>query len=405
MEEVFKTNVIPTVYRPDIVKSEGKPTLSFKEVKESLIKFLMRAGIPFADSQSLPILNSYKSKVTEEQFEINNGSYPVSCKLLDISVDGKPVYIVVLPKSYMDLDNRQKNKLTLVRQRYKIVIFEESDWKQIGLDISEKEWLKPLSKATMKAWSRKLFEKISELGESVDSKYNLNDLYSRIEINTSKDETITSRINKLRQENLKLKRNLYLKHIEDNFKVVEDQLSVLDELTFLSQDSAEFIEQTIDTSIEDILTRIDPKKSKYKDYFRLDSGKIDYTNKDKLCEFVTTELSKIKPSLELTNHGYGIIEVRNKKTFQVVTLCLAPTKTKNIPSIKIPEQTVKKLKNNLVYNLVLQFNKNTSKIDRIIGDVTLLTNYSNLFSFEPSRRLRVYDSKVVELYSLWLPKI
>ena len=63
---MLDTNSFLSVDRPDIAK-ESKACLTFKEVRDSLFKFLMQAGIPFSGHEYLPIYTEHKIHLRKDE--------------------------------------------------------------------------------------------------------------------------------------------------------------------------------------------------------------------------------------------------------------------------------------------------------------------------------------------------
>lgn len=391
-----------TLDRPDVIKEESKPELTFKEVKDSLFKFLMLADIPFVDAERLTLASEYKSKSTEDTFLIRSGLYyTTTCKLKDLTVDGQSVHIIIIPDSYESLEYRQRNKIMALKKQHHIVIFDIADYKAIGLDISGKEWLKPLTKSMLKLWAKKLFEKISKLGKNVKSKYTLNDVYKNIEANTAAQENKISRINSLEKENLALKQQLRSLLIKEHFSIKESNAVILESLSSINKMATLWIESIVNLILIDILEQVDLRQNKYKDLFRLKNGKIQTSNKDMLCEFLQSELSRRRPNLSVSYLGHGILLIKDSKTFEKLVLNITTTTANINPVVTLSKDLVSKLPSGLIYNLVLQFSNTQSKISRMIGDIILVSNYGELFKYDLNHRLQVYDSKVNKKYSLW----
>lgn len=397
--DTLKAHSIPTADRPDVSRKESKPKLTFKEVKDCLFKFLMQAGVKFTDPEILTISAPYKP-TEEEEFNLERGYYTSCCRLMNIKVDKKPVHIIVLSEKYDELENRQKNKILFLKKTHKIVIFDAKDWKDIGLNISDREWLSPLTKGQMKTWARKLFNKIGDLGK-VESDLTLNDLYEAIEKNTSPQLSRVSRINALEKEVLILKQSLRKKTISDSFVLKESHDRIIELLSLINEANSVWIEETVSFITQDILSSIDLRQNKYKDSFRLKNGKINPADKDKLTGLITLELERRKPNLSVTNLGYGLLEIQNKKTFQVVTVAIVPSVTSKIGVIELKPEAVKQLKTPLVFTLGLHFNQSNYKIDNITGDVIAVSHCANFFKYDKDYRLPVFDSTQHKNYSLW----
>lgn len=402
--ETIKSSLTPTVDRPDIAKTDSKPELTFKEVKDSLFKFLMQAGIEFSDPERISLKTSVTDATTGEVINVDSIQYTTTCRLLDVFVDDKPVYVVVLPADYMDLTKRHRNKLSGLKKQYKIVTFDSQDLHKIRLDISGKQWLKPLTKRMLKAWAKQLYNKISSLKGTVTSKKSLNDIYETIERNTTGQTKKKSLISNLEAENIDLRTRLRSRTIGDCFQLEEEHQKIIDSLVCINDSSTEWIEKLISFILEEIVLTLDIKNKDHKEFFCGNSKGVSFVNKNKVCEYVVRELKRKKQNLNVTDLGYGMLQVQNIKTFQVVTLLFNPTKSKKNNAICVNNNLVTKVDGPLVHALTLHFTTQQSKIYRIVGEVLLLTNYTGSFNFTKKFRLPVYDSKLHKYqYKLWSP--
>lgn len=389
------------VERPDVVKDGSKPSITFKETRDCLFKFFILSGIPFVESEKLVM--PAKMDKDDPDFVLNEGIfYRPTAKLSGIEINKKPIYIFIVPEDYDKLDERVRKKLILFGSSNNIIIFDKYDCKTIGLDISgTKSWHRPLTKTILKVWAKKLFQKIYELRGEVRSKYTLNDIYNNIEMYTNSETNQASLINLMKEQTSGLKKKLRLAAIKENFQVTESHSCILDEFNSLGNLSCQFIEELVSFIITDIVEYIDLRQTKYKDAFRLKNGTISISSKDSLGTLIQKELTKKRPNLSVSYLGHGLLEVKNQKTFQVVTLYLQPALTSKRGKIKIPKTTITSLNSRLVFTILLQFNSTTSKLNRVLGELLLISNYKELFTYDASHRLQIYDSYIDKNYSLW----
>lgn len=391
-----------SIDRPDSIKRGFKSALSFKEVKDCIFKFLMQSELSFTEGEKLSIPVEMRSKRTDDTILLQNSNYYTStCRLNDIKIDNRNLYLLVVPTEYGRMESRQRNKIVALRCHYNIIIFDQADWEDVGLDISDKQWLKPLTRVMLRSLAKKLFEKIKELEGTITSKVTLNDVYKNIDTNTSTQSNQSSLINNLKDEVLGLKKRLRVYKIKENFKVSKNQENIVKELMLVSPLSVRWVEDTINNILNEVLRKIDLRQNLYKDLFRLKNGKVLVSNKDKLCEYITSILIKKRPNLDTQYLGNGFIEIQSKKTLQSLTLYMFPTTTEKIPVFEFSGEVIKKLKNRLVFTLVLNFLGTTSKVSRILGEIILLSHYEGTFKYSKEYRLRVFDSKVNNEYSLW----
>lgn len=389
------------IERPDVVKNEAKPSITFKETRDSLFKFLILSGIPFIESDKLTL--PAKDLGDETEVILNQGIfYRPTAKLIGIEVNKKPIYLFIVPEDYDKLDQRIRKKLILFGSQHNIVIFDKYDCKSVGLDVSgTKPWHKPLTKTILRGWAKKLFQKIGELKGEVTSKYNLNDIYSNIDLHCSSQSSKTSLINTMRDEVSILRKKLRLASIKEYFEVKPSHLGILNEMENINNLSSVFIEELVSFILSDIVQYIDLRQTKYKDIFRQKNGSIVITNKDTFGSFIQRELSKKRPNLEVSYLGHGLLEIKNDKTFQVVTLYINPSLSPKKTKIKLPKTIIPNIKTRLVFGLLLHFNESISKINKVIGEVLLISNYKDLLEYDSDCKLQLYDSSINEKYTLW----
>jgi hypothetical protein len=328
-----------SVDRPDVTKSAAKPELSFKEVKDSLFKFLMQAGVPFSEAEKLPIKTTLVKKEKtdnfvwkfdsrgrrysareeiEHEFNLENHTfYKITCKLKDLTVNNLPVYVVTIPTKFEDMEQWKKNKIITIKKQHNIIIFDEYDWAKLNLDISDKNWLAPLTKGVLKSWARILFKKISQLGGEVSSKYNLNDLFSNIERNTktTKNNQSSEQLYLDRIQQLRLKLIEQELKYSSNFSLQPTHKKILSSFTELDLSSLLWIEDTLDLVV-DCISQVNLRQSKYKEHFRQANGKISPANSEVFASVVYDLLGKARRSLFIQNLGYGVLKIQNKTTFQ-----------------------------------------------------------------------------------------
>lgn len=378
---------------PDIVKSQYKACLSFKEVKDALFKFLQQADIPFSEGERLRLNTQFNLK----KFSINlsTQAYSVDCKLNDITVDGQPIYIVVTSIPYENLNNGHRNRLIALGQEYKIVIFDETDWREIGLDISDKEWLKPLTAPLMRRWAKKLFKKISELGSSIESSFNLNDIFEAIARNTA-DVSYSSTY--LEKENFKLRKELRKEKLSRRFPITPHQDPLIEFLVNTNRSSSLFIQEVVGLVIDPILKSIDLRQSFFRDLLGVDITATP--DRAKITTYVEQELSKRKQNISVINCGGGVLKIQSKKTFQSLILTLAISTSDKLPTLKIASDVIQE--GSGMFNLVLFFCKEKRKLNGIRCYVTLKNLCSKKGGFTKEHRLCIYNSKYKEPFKLWL---
>lgn len=160
--------------RPDIRKSKIDFKISFRNAKKLLYKFLFLCNLKFDPDVCLNLEVEYPVKDGSELlynlYLENLNFYNVTAKLKSFSVNEKPVYIVMIPKNLGLLGNRHRAKLMVLQKQYNIVIFDNSDLKKVGVQVSKDDWIKPLDKITLKKWITLLYKKIQDLGGVVHSR-------------------------------------------------------------------------------------------------------------------------------------------------------------------------------------------------------------------------------------------
>jgi hypothetical protein len=385
--------------RPDVIKRQGSPTLTFKEIKDALFKFLMQTEIRFASFEKVNLPVEFRSKTDGTSFIINNTTYyTVTCRLLDIKVDNHPVYVVVIPTAQFELEKRQLSKLLYLKKMYKIVVFDKEDCKQVGIDISDKSWLGSLNKNILKKWSKLLFQKISQLGSNVESKYNLNDIYRKIDNNAGKTGESSSKVTIFKQEGLELKYKILKNKLEYIFpKLKTYPVETLTYLAKIDKGSSEWLETLFNYILQQIVRKIDLRKNYYKDFFRRKNGEIDIANKEKICELVGQVLSK-KLKMDITNLGYGTLRIQDKKTFQTSYIIFESTKSETTRGIKLNENLLRKINSNVFHYLNLTFFEKSGKLYQAKGYLFTTDKHKNY----KDSQLQIYDSEKLEKYQIYL---
>jgi hypothetical protein len=398
--QVIQTNTGTYVDRPDIAKNV-KPALTLKEVNDCVIKFLMLAEIPFSGKETLPLITEFvyrKGTRYSESMSISQNSYTVTCKLTGIKVDGKPVYIVVIPETLTELNNRHRNKLIKLVEQYKIVILDYGDWHSAGLDISDKKWLKPLNRRALKSLARKIFNKIAKLGD-VTSDITLNQVFESINNNTGRKS--------LEKENFNLKCKVRELFIREKFNVEDTHSKVIQAMTRLNSDSLSFIAKTCDDAVGD-LGDVDLKKKRFKDLFRLKNGKVTFLDKELIASYVYSTIDcKKNKNIDIENLGYGVLRIRNKRTFQVVTLAFTCSSSKGARPLALPKGVVDKIRGSLLFNIHVIVPRSGSKVSEVVSYVILADGRKGVkgsYSFTGKDKLPVYHSfrkGGLSRYTLW----
>jgi len=410
------TTASPTsVDRPDITKSQAKPKLSFKEVRDSLFKFLMQADVPFSEAERVPLKTILTRKekvdkpinyidddgkirrtsiVTKEIPLDNHVFYKITCKLKDLTVNNLPVYIVTVPVKFEDLYQGQKNKLKTLREQHNIIIFDEYDWKKLKLDISDKNWLSPLTKGVMKSWSRMLFKKIAQLGGNIESKYTLNDLFTSIDKNTQPQKSNQSieQVHSLQIQRLKVKLIEQDLKYKQSITLKDTHCSILSEFVSLDSGSLEWIEETLSWIIKDCIKKVDLRRTVYKDKFRKTNGDISVTNPEAFASIVYDFITKTKKKkLIAQNLGYGILLIQDKTTFQTIYLSLFPTNSKKVKSVGLRGSITKS--NSLVFGLDIYFSKCKSTSTSIDGFIMLTQTCNKGYNYSNNYRMPIPINK------------
>lgn len=399
-ELVSATEAPPSVDRPDVAKAESITKLRFDSVKACLFKFLMQSGIDFTEPQKLNLSNTFYSKITGDEVTLNSAAfYTVNCKLEGITIDDRPVYIIILPEEYLNLENRVKNKIIQLKQQHKVIVFDKADWLGLGLEIEDKEYIKPLGKAILKSWARLLFKKMVEIGK-VKADFNLNDLFEKIEFNTSSQVSTQTVISSLKKENQQLKYTLIFKNIEKYFTINKNTELVIDDISTLSQPSVLWIEE-IGNEVLNFIQSLDLKKTEYRDIFRNTQGKILLDDKEKITQYLCKSFKNLRPHIKVDCIGSGLIQFQNNKTLQKVVFCISCTKLKDVYQLKIDKDTLKKIESSLFFHLSLHFGAINNKIDKIKVEGLILSNYIKPFIYDKSVRLPLYDSDRTENFSLY----
>jgi hypothetical protein len=379
------------VDRPDIVK-RGKSDLTFKEVKDCIFKFLSQIDIQFSGPQRLYLTTEYAVKHNPEAANVelhNQNYYPVTCKLNNVTVNGFPVYMVVLSGTLSGLDNRQKNKLLFSKGQHNLLIFDATDWEYIGLDISNKKWLAPLTKQMLRKLARRLFQKLGALEGTVNSTFTLNDLLAKIDSKSEKSNDLVPSISKLKSENLDLKTKLNINYLSNKVEVKPEHSVIIRKLTKLSTPSAKWLEYLV-YIIADEIRKINLSKSEYSKHFSTKSGQLKFNSPSQLATFIGDKLHSKRLGLEIENLGCGALRIKNTVTLQEISIW-ASLHTKTPRVIVLPKQVAKVLNKSLLLNF------NLIPADKRIKETAVfavLKEYcSKEFIYNSAHRLKVFDGK------------
>lgn len=351
---------------PEVIRDNSRFTLSFKEVRDALFKFLMQSEIPFSGAERLPvsIQFSYKEEGSKHKnsFELTNHvNYKVACKLKGLTVGGKPVYLIAVPFRFDELSKSEKGKIIALQGSYNIVVFDEYDWQKLGLDISEKQWLRPLNKKILKSWARILFSKISKLDGEVASDYSLNDLFSNIErnVDVTKATKDRSKIQKLTA--MVIAREFELLGYKELTPIQE---KVLHNLVALNPVSATWLEEILSTIVTTCLKKVDLRKKIYKSFFMQSNGVVNPINAGKFGKLVYDYIKTNKKSLDVEILDDGILRVQHKKTFQQSIICLAPT-TSLRGTISVDMSKTKRTRQDLGFVFEIKFPAKKNTVDSV----------------------------------------
>lgn len=383
--KLIRNTTVPSIDRPDIVKyCTGRDSLSFKEVKDLLFKFLMQAEVPFVDSEKLYLPGHYDNSKLGVSLTVSNMSYyTATCRLLNLTVDNKPVYIVVLSEPISSINSRQKKKLLALKNNHNIVIFDSDDWKEVGIEISEKPWLKPLSRSILKKWARKLFSSIASFGKEVKSSYTLNDLFKAIDRNTFHQQKKGTILNTLSKENVSLQTKLREHLISNKFPIQEGAKPVITQLCELTNKSSIWVEEVINTVCNNI-SKTKLKESKEKAKFVLQ---------------LQTKLQDIKKDWNIKQISSSILEFQDLRTFQTAYIYIDFVRSGRSPEIRIATGLLKKLNNQLLFSLNLHLNKDNS-LRNFTGEIAIISDLKGE-RIPKERKLQIYDSKIYREYKLW----
>lgn len=377
--------------RPDVAKAIAKKKLTFKEVKDSFFKFLYQAGIPFSHGNKLYIVTDFEDKKEGNIYNVRAGYYTANCKLENISVDGKPIYVVLLSSTYGDLELRQKNKLKLLSKTHNLVIFDKSDWSSFN-NIEDKEWLKPLTKSILKRWAKVLFERIGELNGVVKSKYNLHDIYERIDQNYN-ESFKKQAIEALSDQNKQLKYQLRVSLFSQVLEVKEHHYPIIEQLSKVNESATEWIEKCMASLI---------KAFKNKKLLVADEALVfDVFEKE-----IFKEVRKDIRELELVTLAESLYSLKSTKTFQSFNVFVGFQSP--VQGIKIPKLALEKLDSKVIYGIILE-KKDKAVPVRILSAIFLKDSFNketaNYCLFTPNRLLYNYESGLDRKYSLCLPKL
>lgn len=357
-------NKLVDIDRPDVIRDESKEYLSFKEVKDSLVKFLMQAEVPFQGAERLPIVIQLKynelGQNDKSSIDLSHHvDYKATLHLEGIKVDKRPIYVLAVPLRIEDLKHSERNKILMLQRAINVIVFDENDWIKLGLDISGKNWLRPLTKKVLKSWARLLFAKITALGGHIESDFTLNDLFNNI------DENVGSKKQLIEEQKVKdLKARLIQRElqVEGQKSFSSEQDLVFKSVVELNSTSVNWLEETINSVIFHALKPVDLRAKTYKDFFRGRTGSINPVSAESFGKLVYDYINSSRKSLEAEIKGPGVISIQDKRTFQKTTLVLVPTKSKRPFSISTPKETSGQA---LGFVLELKFKENSVKIEEL----------------------------------------
>ncbi|RKZ94979.1 MAG: hypothetical protein DRQ40_04670 [Gammaproteobacteria bacterium] len=364
--------------RPDVIKNESKKSLSFKEVKDSLVKFLMQAEIPFQGAERLPVSIDLVYRELGQKAELSlehHVSYKATVRLQGVKVNRRPIYVIAVPFELEELTHSERNKILALQSTFNVIVFDERDWTKLGLDISEKNWLSPMTRKVLKSWARILFTKITNLAgpAAVESDFTLNDLFSNI------DKNAQSKLKKVSDRRIHdLKTRLLRKELElDGYNSLsKPQENLLESLVTLDQSSILWVEEVINSIVAKALLPVNTRKREFKDIFRQNNGKFSLRSPEKFGQIVYDYISTNRKTLSVEILGPGILTIQDKRTFQKITLVLVPTTTKKLPATAI-KGIKKKAGQGLGFVLELKFVANSCKIEKLNVYAVCLTNKSH----------------------------
>ena len=379
------------VDRPDVIREASKESLSFKEVRDSFVKFLMLSEVPFVTAERLPVPIDFKYEERDEwlgrkqKFTVpleKHVSYRATLRLQDLSVNGQPVYVVAVPFKLEDLKHSERNKILSIQRRYKVIVFDERDWIKLGLDISEKQWLKPLNRRTLKSWARLLFKKISDLQGEVQSDYTLNTLLHNIDRNVSsrgklirKDDYIATLKTRLLKKELEL---------EGLTNLSKQQVKVLKDIIGLEAASVKWVEELANSIITHCIQKVDISKKVYKDIFRQKNGKVNLMNAEAFTQLVYDYIDKNKQSLRPKVTGSGVLQIQDSRTFQTVTFIFKPTSsTRGVEKMSLDTSNCSKTTHDLGFVLELSACSKGKQVNKV-KEVSC-----SVFKFQVSKNLKL----------------
>lgn len=395
---MLTTNKPIDVDRPDVLREVSNESLSFKEVRDSLVKFLMVAGVPFSTAKrlSVPINFSYKEPGQVEKSKVSlakHVSYRATLVLEGLTVDGQKVHIVAVPFKLEDLSHSERNKILSIQRMFKVILFDERDWIKLGLDISDKQWLKPLLKGTLKSWARLLFKKISELEGEIQSEYTLNTLLHNIDRNVSRNGKVITRDNYV--ENLKTRLMTKELELRGYSSLSKQQLKVLKEIVGLESASVRWVEDLADSIIRHCITKVDLSQKVYRESFRQKNGKISLANPEAFSQLVYDYISANKHSLKAKVTGSGIVQIQDSRTFQTATFVFkVTTSTRGLGQVTLDTSNCTSTTHDLGFLLELSAVPKRGSQSNKVKEIG-----ASIFKFQKSKSLKLNKADRLETLS------
>lgn len=390
------TTSLGSVDRPDIVKEVAKKQLSFKEVKESFFKFLLRANIPFSNEDTrLSIFNTFESRISGASHSVESAFYTATCRLEGIKVNKAPVYVIVLNTCYRDVPHRQRNKLLTLKKHYNLIIFDKDDWSSFDLKISDIPWLDRISKSTTKRWVKSLFKKITSLGGKVEATYTLNDVYEHLDAVYGYDKA--ARLEGLLEENKTLRAELFIALFSGLYEVNKRNIASVKDLADLNEKSLKWVEKTVSLLISELHSVNFRSKAFQKAISR--HRLMGAPESENLLAYLTYKMSK--HSLSVTRLAPNIYTLQSLDTFQELTVHFDFLSKESARVISLGKEVSTRLKGTLI-SISLTIPKVPSKLGNIGVYLVSKSKVPRKGVVAKDSCVKVYDPEVDKVFNLWM---
>ena len=387
MPEITSSTEVSLTNNPAIIKDLYRQRLSKTQLhKNTFFKFLLQAGVPFTPKRNVHIptvlhvdrlMKKYVSKgSTPTKTEYKNlNKIGVACRLDDIYIDNRPVFVEIRFKKYEEMSNGERNRLLALQSHVNLITFFHDDFEKVGLNYNpDAPFIRSMSKKVLKRWANLLFTKIKDLeGEAIEIPYSLIDLKANIDENASDEGDI---LKDLKKKHLNLRKRILTEHVSSNFGIQTSHHPIISKLLEERAESLGWIDTVLQKITEEFVFSIDFRKNCYKALFTQKNGKVNPMNKTLFTDYIMSRIER-SPGLYAYVVEDNLIEIGSYKTLQSFFLFLNVTESPKFRSVTLNKDFTKTCPQNLIFTLTTQYDKlkRYTKPVEVTGGV-ILTNKS-----------------------------